>query len=56
MCIYLLLQKGIHGLFIGHLFSRVFAADVDANRLALAKEMGADIIINNSVENLKEVR
>ena len=37
------------------LLGRVLAADVDASRLRLAKDMGADLIINNAKENLKEV-
>ena len=32
---------------------RVFIADINADRLALATKMGADVVINSSEEDLK---
>lgn len=47
---------GIHAVQIAHVFgARVFAVDVDDARLARAKELGADVVINSRKADFGEV-
>ena len=54
-CFYKVKWHLVFQFIVSYFISRILAADIDTKRLALAKEMGADFLIDSTKDDLIQV-